>query len=73
MSQVPPGYKLLLQKPNGEIFCVLDLGGYDLTRFIAKASVIGEVSDALESELDNLDEGGESHGREAQGPGPDPG
>lgn len=63
MSQVPPGYKLLLQKPNGEVFWVEELAGYDLTKSMARAYMIGEVSDALEAELGNLEEGGESDGR----------
>ncbi len=61
MAQIPAGYKLLLQRPNGDIFWDLDLGEYDLTKSVAKASVIGEISEQLDMELANLNEGGDSH------------
>lgn len=54
MSLVPPGYKLLLQKPDGEVFYSLELEEYDLTKGIARASVIDEVSEALEAEIAKL-------------------
>ena len=53
MSLVPAGYKLLLQKPNGEIFYTEELGGYDLMKFIARASLIEEISETLEMEITN--------------------
>ena len=54
MSLVPEGYKILLVKPGGEVFYVEELGGYDLTKFIARASLIEEISETLEMEIASL-------------------
>lgn len=48
MVTITKDYKITLTDPEGEILMELSLLNYDLTKAMARASVISDILDALE-------------------------
>jgi len=48
---IPAGYKIIVEAPPGDFIEVIDLEDYDLSKSIASSSVMCDIREAIEEDI----------------------